>query len=342
MGILPKCHQRLIREAAALTPDVDEDEKREAALSFDNAVVEEIDYQTAKAFIIRYEWLQSMGTTVRAIGLYFKHPMTGNKHLAGVNCFGHPGTTTILNLCGEEHSDKVYWLARGACAHWAHPHSGSHLITAACKLMGKPWKTRDGKDMPPKFVFVATADSDAGEIGQLYSSCNWTYIGKTTSDRMFIMPGQPKEKAKSYRVLVKGVLRNRTGRIEKADPDGRRHYLIDGQKYYHKDVLPTGELLVGSPAYPFRLRPEYAGLTQKEAEAKRLAEVLAEGYIEIRGNAKHMFVGIYPDSSLPPLKMKAQRKVLLGALLKNKKLDTLPDDQKGTNGGLKYPKRDTV
>jgi hypothetical protein len=316
------CHQRVIREQAALTPDPDEDEKREAAASFDNASVEEIDYQTAKEFILRYEWLGNMGTTVRTIGLWFKHPTTGERFLAGVNCFGHPKSTAILNICGAENADSVYWLARGACAYWAHPNSGSHIITAACKLMGKPWKTRDGKDMPSKFVFVATADSDAGEIGQLYQSCGWNYVGKTTSDRMFLEPGQPKERAKSYQTCVKNALRDRTGRVEQAEPDGRRHFILDGYNYYHGDTLPSGEIIVGSDKYPYRLRAEYVGMSMKEAEAVRLAEVL-KTHEEIEGNRKLMYVGIYSDNTIRGRK---QRKELVEALFQRKKV-------------LDYPKR---
>lgn len=305
-----KCHQRRIRETAALTPDADEPLKLEAAASLANATVREITREEAKTVIMKYEWLGNMGTSVRYFGIFFKHPTTGVEYLAGVNCFGHPGSTAITEICGKEHADKVYWLARGACTHFAHPHSGSYLTTEACKQFGKPWKTHDGKDMPAKFVFAATADSDAGEVGTIYSACGWVYIGKTTSDRMFNKPGMPPEMAKSYRVLVKSVLRNRTGRIEQPDPDGRRHFLIDGVKYYCGDTLPNGSNLVGSDKYPFQIKAKY-GKTMKEAEALRLAEVLAEGYVEVKGNRKHMFVGIYGD--------KRTKRALRKALLENKK-----------------------
>ena len=279
--MIEKAHQRKIREQHEDGHPVPKD--------FSTASVREITYDEAKAFILKYEWLGNMGTTVRAFGLFF-----GNE-LAAVECFGHPGSEDIKNICGVEHADKVYWLARGACAHWAPPRSASsYLINRACEIMGAPWKTRDGKDMPAKFVFLATADSDAGEIGTVYQASNWVYVGKTTSDRMFLMPGDPPERAKSYRVLVKGSLRNRTGRIEKADPDGRRHFLIDGVKYYHGDSLPDGSHLAGSEKYPYRLKPEY-GKTMKEAEAVRLKEVLAEGWQEVKGNKKHLYVGIYGD-----------------------------------------------
>lgn len=298
-----KAHQRLIRER--------HEDGHPVPADFSTASVRELTYDEARTFILKYEWLGNMGTTVRAFGLFFAD------ELAAVECFGHPGSTAITNICGEEHADKVYWLARGACAHWAHPHSASYLINEACKQMGKPWKTRDGKDKPAKFVFLATADSDAGEIGTVYQASNWIYIGKTTSDRMFLKPGQPPERAKSYRVLVKGTLRNRTGRVETPDPDGRRHFLIDGKKYYRGDILPDGSYLAGSDKYPYRIKTENS-LTAKEAEAARLREVLAEGYVEVKGNAKHMYVGIYGD--------KRMKRVLRAAL---------------TRKALEYPKRDS-
>jgi hypothetical protein len=281
--MIGKCHQRKIRESHQDDHPVPTD--------FSTASVREIPYAEAKAFILKYEWLGNMGTTVRTFGLFF------GDELAAVECFGHPGSEPIKNLCGRENADKVYWLARGACAHWAHEHSSSYLINKACELMGAPWKTRDGKDMPAKFVFVATADTDAGEIGTCYQASNWVYIGKTTSDRMFNKPGAPPERAKSYRVLVKGPIRNRSKRIQHADEDGRRHFLIDGQKYYYGDITPAGEYIGGSPQYPLRWNAKY-GKEAKQAEKARLAEILAEGWVEVKGNAKHMYVGIYGDKRL--------------------------------------------
>ena len=315
-----KCHQRIIREQHSNNPLPDEHLMIEAASSMKNAYVREISRKEAEAVILKYEWLGNMGTSARYFGLFFVHPETKVEYIGGVNCFGHPGTPAISEICGKEHSDKVYWLARGACVHWAHPHSGSFLTSQACKLFGAPWKTRDGKDMPAKFVFVATADSDAGEIGTIYSSCNWIYVGKTTSDRMFLQDGQPVERAKSYRALIKMAIRNRAGRVEQPDIDGRRYFLIDGVKYYCGDMLPDGSYMGGSDKNPHRI-PERYGKTMKEAEAIRLKEVLANGWKEIKGNPKHMYVGIYGDKRL--------RRELTAALLKNKKQYPYP-----------YPKRE--
>ena len=278
-----KCHQRVIQEQHRDDHPIPED--------FSTASVREIPYQQAKEFILKYEWLGNMGTTVRAFGLFF------GDELAAVECFGHPGSEPIKEICGKEHADKVYWLARGARTHWAHPHSSSFLVNRTCRMMGQPWKTSDGRDMPAKHVFLATADTDAGEIGTVYQASNWFYLGKASSDRMFKKPNDPPERAKSYRMLVKTKVRNRTGRVEEPATDGRRYFLVDGKQYFRGDTLPDGSTIAGSDAYPHLIKAGY-GSTTKEAESIRLREVLADGYVEVKGNPKHLYCGIYAPSRL--------------------------------------------
>jgi len=130
---------------------------------FSTAEVREITYKEAKTVILQYEWLGTMGTTRRCFGLFFAG------ELAGVECFGVTAGTGVSNLCGPEHVDHVMTLVRGACVHWAHPHSASYLIPRACKLMAA-----DGKN-----IFVAYSDTKAGEIGTVYQAANWFYCGMT-------------------------------------------------------------------------------------------------------------------------------------------------------------------
>jgi hypothetical protein len=296
--MVEKCHQRIVRDRLKDDHPVPED--------FSTATVREISYAEAKAFILKYEWLGNMGTTARTFGLFF------GDELAAVECFGHPGSEGIKNICGKEHEDKVYWIARGACAPWV-PDRGaaSYLIARSCEMMGQPWKTAKGREMSPKFAFLATGDTDAGEVGQVYQSSNWLYLGKTTVDRMFLKPGQPKERAKSYRVLVKGPIRNRTGRIQRPDSDGRRHFLLDGVKYYKGDTTAEGEYIGGSDKYPLRWNKKY-GTTEKEALKVRLEEVLAEGYEEVKGNRKHLYIGFYGDRRMKrTLRAALKRKVVV-------------------------------
>ncbi len=127
-----KCHQRVIREHMAKQPEPHLKEKRALAANFKNAVVREISYDEAKNLILANEWLGNMGTTEFTFGLFF------GGYLGGAVCFGSTaGTNTKNSVCGAEHADKVLTLSRGACIHWAHPHSASFLINAACREMTK-------------------------------------------------------------------------------------------------------------------------------------------------------------------------------------------------------------
>jgi hypothetical protein len=159
-------HQRLIREHHAKEHDPLLAERVALARSFENATVKEISKAEAKTIILRYEWIGNMGVTDYAFGLYF------GEHLAGVACFGRTaGTRTAMSICGEDYAHVVKVLNRGACVHWAHPHSASYLIPRACNLMANKGIN----------IFVAYSDADAGEIGTVYQATNWLYCGTTNS-----------------------------------------------------------------------------------------------------------------------------------------------------------------
>ena len=179
-----KCHQRIIREAAAANPEPDEHLKKEAAASLANASVREIPNSLAKAVLIKYEWLKNMGQTRWSIGLIFKHPVTGVEYLGGVACFGSTaGSNVAASICGKEHAHEACTLVRGTCLPWADRKVESHnkvhtgaaasfLINRACDLM-----TAKGKH-----CFIACSDENAGEVGTVYQSSNWYYVGKGGTD----------------------------------------------------------------------------------------------------------------------------------------------------------------
>jgi hypothetical protein len=168
-----KAHQRLIREHLATQPEADLEAKMRLAADFKNATVREISYDEAKNVITANEWLGNLGTTEWAYGLFF------GEYLAGVVCFGSTaGTNVAASICGEEHRHKVTTLCRGACVHWAHPHSASYLITAACKEM-----TKKGCH-----IVVAYSDPEAGEVGTIYQACNFLYCGQTNPTEHFRRP----------------------------------------------------------------------------------------------------------------------------------------------------------
>ncbi len=183
----PVCHQKIVRDAHAQEYDPLIAEKLVLTSSFQNATVREISHQEAKKIIIPHEWLGNMGCTDFSFGLYF------GEHLAGVECFGRTaGTKVAGSICGQQYSSMVRTLCRGACVHWAHPHSASFLIPRACRLMSEKGF----------HIFVAYSDSDAGEIGTVYQATNWLYCGETKSgSSMFVWPKKPVKAARSFRTL---------------------------------------------------------------------------------------------------------------------------------------------
>jgi hypothetical protein len=283
-------------------------EPHEVPADLSTASVREIDYQTAKTIILKYEWLGNMGTTARTFGLFF------GEELAGVTCFGHPQGVAV-NICGEENADKVYWLARGACVHWAHPHSASFLINESCKMFAQPWKTSKGESKSPKFVFLATADTDAGEIGTVYQASNWLYVGKTSEPTMYKFPHETHQQAKSYDAIIKNFVRVREGRSR--DEKGKLRIYVDGRWYSKGKKLPDGSVVAGTEKYPFRIKQGY-GKTIQEAVKIREKEVLAESCPcgcgkreKIKGNSKHMYVGIYGDARMKRVLRKSLKKQIL-------------------------------
>jgi hypothetical protein len=187
-----KAHQRLIREQMATQPEGDLDEKKRLATDFKNATVREITYDEAKNVIMANEWLGNMGTTEWTYGLFF------GKYLAGVACFGSTaGTNVAASICGAEHQHEVITICRGACLFWAHPHSASFLVSAACREM-----TKKGYH-----IFVSFSDPNANEIGTIYSALNHFYCGSTQPTEQFRTPDGKVHDSRQ----VSGLARDRTG-----------------------------------------------------------------------------------------------------------------------------------
>jgi hypothetical protein len=154
-----KCHQRLIRE------EQERADPRPVEPTLDGAVVEVITREEAEAVILKYEWLGTMPK----VGLAYYGLRVASGEIAGVACFGKGMGTQARDFCGEGMRDSVICLERGACVHWAHPHSGSFLVARACKLASRDHGWR---------AFYAYSDEEAGEIGTIYQACNWVYVGQ--------------------------------------------------------------------------------------------------------------------------------------------------------------------
>jgi hypothetical protein len=187
-----KCHQRIVREIMAEQPDPFIAEKKAMAADFKNAIVREISYAEAKQVVIANEYLASMGTTEFSYGLFF------GPYLGGVCCFGRvAGTRVAESALGIEKAHQVICLVRGACLHWSHPHSGSFLVSAACREIAN-------RGFP---LVIAYADPDAGEQGVILRACNFVYCGMTTASEKFKTPDGKVHDARQVHCLT----RDRTG-----------------------------------------------------------------------------------------------------------------------------------
>jgi len=187
-----KAYQRVVRERAATIPDPDLEEKRRLAANLKSATVREISFDEAKQVILANEWLANMGTTEWAYGLFF------GDHLGGVVCFGSTaGTNVASSVCGAEHKHKVATLCRGASLPWAHKHTGSFLVSAACRAMVKKGY----------HIIVCYSDPAAGEIGSIYQAANFLYSGLTQPTEQFMtLDGKIHDSRQ-----VSGLARDRTG-----------------------------------------------------------------------------------------------------------------------------------
>jgi hypothetical protein len=197
-----KCHQRHVRDLAAQQADDDPEitEKRFAASSLKNAFVREISHQDMKNIIMAAEFLGSTGTVEYSFGLFVRHPVTGKEYISGAVCFGRVGSTQVEeSVCGPENRHRVIVLSRGANLFWSHPHSGSYLVAAACKLMA-------GRGYP---VVVAFSDPTALEQGVIYRAANFMYCGRTSpSQRYRTLDGKVHDSRQ-----ISGLTRDRRGGV---------------------------------------------------------------------------------------------------------------------------------
>jgi len=164
------------------------------------------------------EWLGNLGSSEFAFGLFF------GEYLAGVVCFGSTaGTKVRASVLGSEHSNKVITLTRGCCLHWAHPHSGSFLVSAACREM-----TKKGY-----YAVIAYADPGANERGVILRACNFLYCGMTSPTEKFRRPDGKVYDARNVHLLTRD---RRFGRLQyKRTRAEQKQLLIEQGCEFFKD-----------------------------------------------------------------------------------------------------------
>lgn len=140
---------------------------RDYDLSISNSVVREIDFVTAKRVIEKYEWLGCMPVCVRhCYGLFFPSKSRNGWLLGGVTVFSqeYAENTGVWDKYG--YTGKIILLSRGVNLHFCPKNANSHLIMESIKML------------PSKYeVVTCTVDNLAGEVGTIYQSCNFKYVG---------------------------------------------------------------------------------------------------------------------------------------------------------------------
>lgn len=157
-----KAHQRVIRESLEheVLP-ISDITGLVVNTDISNGIVKETTRDVAKLIIEKYEWLGKMAAVNRHYyGIFF------DGVCGGVVVYGQEYIENLGKWDKYGYTGKIILLNRGACVHWAHPHSASKLIRQSMKLLPEKYK-----------VVTCTTDDLAGEIGTIYQACGFDYIG---------------------------------------------------------------------------------------------------------------------------------------------------------------------
>ena len=219
-----KCFQRYIREV------YQEVDPREPIASLDSARVERISKAEAEALILRYEWLRKCGRGASAF-----YGLKIGDELLGATVFGVGTSHQARNICGEKYIHQTVSLMLGCCAHFAPKNAPSFLVRHATEqaYADHGWR-----------VFIAYADSNAGEIGSIYQAVGWKYIGQGL--------GRPK-----------GAVH-----LNWRKPDGTE---VSSQTVHHQNLTKRQLFALGYEAVPVKSKKSYVwfeGTPTQKAELK--------------------------------------------------------------------------
>lgn len=136
-------------------------------LSISKSKVEEIEAIKAKTVIDKYEWLGCMPVGVKkCYGLFFPSKYDNSWLLGGVTVFSQEYAENMGVWDKYGYTGKIILLSRGVNLHFCPKNANSHLIMESIK------------QLPQKYeVVTCTVDSLAGEVGTIYQSCNFVYVG---------------------------------------------------------------------------------------------------------------------------------------------------------------------
>ena len=256
------CHQRKMRDAEALlNPDRRQDT---GPIGY---TIEAIGKEEAKAFILRYEHLRSVGHPLARYGA-----RNAAGELAAVALFGKPhvqpaGICRKLdpkNLSADDRAylAKVVCLERGACAFWANKMTASWFLPRVLEMASADHGWR---------VFFAYSDPEAGEIGTVYQAARWHYIGEgvgrssgRTRPKFRHVDWAPDKWVTDREFYRKGLLMADVGRINGISIQSDRPWEMRDHSPKGKYVQFTGEKwerrklyrAMRYPELPYPKRPE--------------------------------------------------------------------------------------
>ena len=134
---------------------------------------DENEHKEMTKFIERHEWLGD-------ISLYTTHWFACRYKgiLAGVILMNQPNS--FSKLLGEDTSKIERLISRGACISWSPKNLASHFMMFCIRWMVENTQYR---------LFTAYSDETAKEIGTIYQSCNFYYLGqKSGGTKKYINP----------------------------------------------------------------------------------------------------------------------------------------------------------
>lgn len=136
-------------------------------IKLENTEIKLITKPVAEKIIIEYEWLHSIPFANKYFfGIYFN--INNESHLGGVLIFGNEYSENTGVWDKYSYTNKILLLSRGVCLWWTPKNTASYFISKACEWIKKNTQYR---------IITATVDPDAGEIGTIYQSLNWSYVG---------------------------------------------------------------------------------------------------------------------------------------------------------------------
>ena len=115
-------------------------------------------------FIRKHEWLGNLSQfTTHWFGAYYKGK------LAGVILMNMPNA--FSKVLGDDTKKIERLVSRGACISWSPKNLASNFLMWTIRYMVEHTQYR---------VFSAYSDPTAKELGTIYQSCNWYYIGQNS------------------------------------------------------------------------------------------------------------------------------------------------------------------